>query len=419
MAELLLGDVLKPIVLAGGEPKRISVLVPPGRSKHTLRVLGKPVIYYPIHAIEEVFRKDIVLVYSYEDVLREALRYSRRRVIGVKQRGHGIEAAIISASSELNDVDYFLLVYGDLIFDPKALSSLAEVFYSVEPTAAILTIPLEERFAYTYGVVTIDLSGLVKKVIEKPASVEEIERPAYTIGGVYMLPTWIIDYLEGGLSLPEALARITKDHKVVAVHWRDLWIDIGYPTDLLEASRLLLDRIRGIQLASDVEIEDTAIVKPPVVIESGVYIDHYSVIKGPVYIGRNCFIGAHSFIRHYTSLEERVRVGAYTEIKNSNLQPHIIIDSHCYLGDSVIGENTSIGSHVVTLNVVPGKETPPRLREHLVYPQTIKKPVLKLGAIIGYNVKLGAETILYPQSIVPPETHLEPGTVYRTKIKIP
>jgi len=410
---------LKPVVLAGGEPKRISVLVPSGRSKHTLRVLGKPIIYYPINAIERVLRQDIVLVYSYEDVLKEALRHSRRRVIGVEQRGHGIEAAIISASDELNDVDYFLLVYGDLIFDSQALSSLVEAFYSVEPAAAILTIPLEERFAYTYGVVSVDLGGLVKKVIEKPARIEEIERPAYTIGGIYILPTWIIDYLEGGLSLPEALAKIASDRKVIAVHWSGLWIDIGYPADLLEASRLLLDGMHGLYIADDVEIENTALIKPPVIIENGVYIDHYAVIKGPVYIGRNSFIGAHSFVRHYTSLEERIRIGAYTEVKNSNLQPHIVVDSFCYLGDSVIGENTSIGSHVVTLNVIPSEETPPRLREHLVYPQTIKKPVLKLGAIIGYNVKLGAGTILYPQSIVPPETYIEPGTVYRTKIEIP
>ncbi len=407
---------MKPVILAGGEPRRvISVLVPPGRSKHTLRVLGKPIIYYPVHAIERVLRQDIVLVYSYEDVLKEALKYCSRRVIGVEQRGRGIEAAIISASHELNDTDYFLLVYGDLIFDSRALSSLVEAFYSVEPAAAVLTIPLDERFAYTYGVVTIDLGGLVKRVIEKPSNIEEIERPAYTIGGVYILPTWIIDYLEGGLSLPEALAKIAGDRKVIAVHWSGLWIDIGYPADLLEASRLLLEELRGLHIADDAEIEDTALIRPPAIIEGGVYIDHYAVIKGPVYIGRNSFIGAHSFVRHYTSFEERVRIGAYTEVKNSILQPHIVVDSHCYIGDSIIGENTSIGSHVVTLNVLPGEETPPRLREHLVHTPTTKKPVLKLGAIIGYDAKIGAGTILYPQSLVPPQTHIEPGTVYRIK----
>ncbi len=407
---------MKPVVLAGGEPRRvISVLVPPGRSKHTLRILGKPIIYYPISAVEKVVRQDIVLVYTFEDVVKEALKYSTRRVIGVEQSGKGIEAAIASAARELEDTDYFLLIYGDLIFDSRALSSLLEAFYSVEPAAAVLTIPLDERFAYTYGVVTIDLGGLVKKVIEKPSSIEEIERPAYTIGGIYVLPTWIIDYLEGGLSLPEALGKIASSHKVIAVHWSGLWIDIGYPSDLLEASRLLLNNLRGLYIADDAEIEDTALIKPPAIIESGVYVDSYAVIKGPVYIGRGSFVGAHSFIRHYASLEERVRVGAYTEVKNSVLQPHIVIDSHCYIGDSIVGENTNIGSHVITLNVLPKEETPPRLREHLVYSPTITKRVLKLGAIIGYDSKIGAGSILYPQAIIPPQTDLEPGTVYRTK----
>ncbi len=409
---------LKPVILAGGVSEKLSMLVPSGRSKHCLRILGKPVIYYPLNAVERVIEQDIIVVYTFKDVLKDALKYSRRRVIGVEQRGSGIEGAILSAERELSDTDYFLLVFGDLIFDPNALSSLLGVFYKLEPTATVLTIPLNERFISTYGVAVVDIDGSVKKVVEKPSSIEEVEKPAYTLGGIYILPTWILDYLKIGETLPEVINRLAKEHRVVSVHWSGLWIDIGYPADLLEASRQLLDRMKGTHIGDDVEIAETAIVKPPAYIENGVIIDHYSVVKGPVYIGRDSFIGAHSFIRHYTSLESNNRIGAYTEVKNSILQPYVFIDSHCFIGDSIVGENTIVGPHTVTLNVLPRGEAPPRLREHIISIPTIKKPVLKLGAIIGYNVRIGSDTILYPQSIVPPETDIEPGTIYRTKTRI-
>ncbi len=409
---------MKPVILAGGVSEKLSMLVPSGRSKHCLKILGKPVIYYPLSAIEKVVEQDIILVYTYDDVLKEALRYSSRRVIGVEQRGAGIEGAILSVEKELGDTDYFLLVFGDLVFDPKALSSLLSVFYKLEPEATVLTIPLNERFISTYGVAIVDIDGTVKKVVEKPSSIEEVERPAYTLGGVYILPTWVLEYLKIGESLPEVINRIAREHRVVSVHWSGLWIDIGYPADLLEASRQLLDRLKGVYIAGDVEIADTVVIKPPVYIEDGVSIDHYAIIKGPVYIGRDSFIGAHSFLRHYTSLEGNNRIGAYTEVKNSILQPYVFIDSHSYIGDSIIGENTIVGPHTVTLNVLPRGEAPPRLREHIVSIPSIKKPTLKLGAIIGYNVRIGADTILYPQSIVPPETDIEPGTIYRTKPSI-
>ncbi len=397
--------MVRPVILAGGPAKELSILVPPKRSKHTLRVLGKPILYYPLSAVQHVLRSDTIIVYRYEDVEREALRYTARPLHPVRQEEEGLEKAIIAAGERLNDVDYFLLAYGDIVIDRQAVTRLVETHLSLEPDATLLALPLDPHYAYTYGAVTTDLNGVAKRVIEKPRSVEELEKPSYTLGGFYILPTRIIDYLEKGDSFIAALNRLIEEGRVVTVHWNGLWVDIGYPADLLEATRQLLDRVHGVVIGRHAEIEDTAVIKPPAVIEDHVYIDHYAVIKGPVYIGEASFIGSHSFIRHYSDIENHVRIGAYTEVKNTVIQPHTLTDSHTYLGDSVVGENTIIGSHVVTLNVLPGEEKPPRLREHLVRPPS-SKARLKLGAIIGYNTRIGAGTILYPNTRVEPGTEL-------------
>ncbi len=402
--------MVKPVILAGGPPKALSSLVPPQRSKHTLRILGKPVLYYPLNAVQSVLRSDTVIVYRYEDVEREALKYTLRPLQAVRQRGEGIEDAILTASEKLNDTDYILLAYGDIVIDKIAIHRLVETHLALEPAATLLVLPPDTRYLYTYGAVETDLDGRAKRVVEKPESMDILEQPFYMLGGFYILPTAIIDYIEKGNSLVDAINKLAETGRVATVHWNGLWIDIGYPADLLEAARQLLDRERGVVIEGKAEIEDTAVIKPPAVIGRHTYIDHHAVIKGPVYIGENAFIGSHSFVRHYSDIEDHVRVGAYTEIKNTVIQPHTLTDSHVYLGDSVIGENTVIGSHVVTLNVLPSQEKPPRLREHLVRPPS-SKAKLKLGAIIGHSCRIGAGTILYPNTEIPAGVEIEPGSI--------
>ncbi len=405
---------MKTVVLAGGGSGELGVLVPPGGSKHSLRIVGRPLIHYPLMAVREAVGRDVVLVYSSGDVYREAVELSDVRVVGVRQEGEGIEEAVKSAAKELDGEDYFILVYGDLVIDSKALLKVVESFYSYEPSMVVLTTPLEEKHVHTYGVASVDLYGQVRRVVEKPSSIDAVEKPAYTVGGVYVLPTWIIDCLGKGVGFTDALNRVVGEGRAIAVHWNGLWVDVGYPADLLEATKQLLNALRGLHVGGGVEVEGSAVIEPPAFIDEGTYVDHGAVVKGPVYIGRGCFIGAHSFVRHYASLEERVRVGAFSEVKNSNVQPHVVIDSFTYIGDSIVGGDSCIGSHVVTLNLLPGEEVPPRLKEHLVTPQSMRKPVRKLGAIIGYGARIGAGAILYPQSVVQPMASIEPGSIHRS-----
>ncbi len=394
---------MKALVLAGGEPKNLKTLVPPGRSKHTLRILGKPVIAYPIEALSKTLKRDIVLVYSNFDVVEEAKQYAKDRIIPVEQEKPGIEGAILSAEQYLRDTEHFLLMYGDLIIDQKAILTLLEKFYEEEPLAAILTIPLEERFASTYGVAVVNIEGCIEHVLEKP-KIEEVRKlTAYTLGGVYILPTWAYDLIEKYRSLSNALNELIKKGKVVSVHWSGLWIDIGYPSDLIAASTQLLQKLDKTVIEDKAVIENNVVIKPPVYIDEGAYIDHYAVLKGPLYVGKNSFIGAHSFVRDCSDIEQNVRIGAYSEVKHSIIQPYTLIDSFAYIADSIIGENTSIGSHIVTLNVLPQDEIPPRLREYLVTPSE-KRKEWKLGAIIGYNVKISAGRVLNPGQIIPPNT---------------
>ncbi|MET1159369.1 MAG: NDP-sugar synthase [Thermoprotei archaeon] len=397
---------MKNLVLAGGRAsKELSVLVPKGKNKVLLRIMGKPIIYYSLTSLQKVNRTQTILVYraGEESVYQEASNYSIEPLIPVTQiSGNTVHEAIIAASSKLEDTDYFFLIFGDLVIEEEALSQLLSIHLSEEPDATVLAVPIEPKHIETYGLLVVDEYNRVSRVVEGKTAVSG---PLYITGGAYILPTWILDYLEKNYTLPQALDEIARKGRVRAVNWSGLWIDIGYPTDLLEAAYQLLSRVKGKIISDKAEVESTAVIEGPVIIEDKAYVDHYAVIKGPAYIGRSVFVGAHSFVRDYTDLEEKTRIGAYTEIRYSVLQPYVSTHSRVLIMDSIIGENTVLESNITILNVLPEEEEPPRLRTHIVSKPQSK--IKKLGAVIGYNSKIHAGVVIKPGSII------EPNTVYR------
>ncbi len=403
---------IKNLILAGGRAKpELSVLIPPGKNKVLLRILGKPVIYYPLTSIQRVNRVETILVYRFgeEEVYREASKHSIEQLTPIQQvSGDSVNEAILSAEPRLRDTDYFFLLFGDIVLSHEALDILINTHLSMEPDATVLIVPYDPEYAETYGLAIIDDEWNIKRVISG-VDAKNYKNPLYIIGGAYILPTSILDLLEKKHTLPEAINIIANRGRVKTVLWDRLWIDIGYPSDLLEATYQLLSTVKESRINSKAEIESSTIIKGPVIIEDKTYIDHNVVIKGPAYIGKGSFIGAHSFIREYTDIEEHVRIGSYNEVKKSNIQPYTLLDTRVIVVDSIIGENSIIGPNTITLNILPEEEKPPRLRTHIVNPPI--KIIKKLGAIIGYNTKIGASTIITPGKTIKQESIIKPGTI--------
>ncbi|MCD6301002.1 MAG: NTP transferase domain-containing protein [Staphylothermus sp.] len=403
---------MKNIILAAGKAKKeLSVLIPPGKNKVLLRILGKPVIYYPLRSLQEASGKETIIVYrrGEEQVIDEAGKYSKHPIVPIAQeKGETIRDAILVASKELEKENHFFLVFGDIIIEPEALIRLYNTHLTEEPDATILLVPYDPEYAETYGIATIDEEGYLTKILTNTSA----NKPKYIIGGAYILPNHILDLLEKNMNLPEAINQLIQEGaKIKTVLWTGTWIDIGYPADLLEADYALLSMVKSSIISDKAEIEPTSTIIGPVIIEENTYIDHHVLIKGPVYIGKNSFIGAHSFIRQYTDINNNVRIGAYNEVKKSNIQPYTLLDSYVYLADSIIGENSIIGAYTITLNVLESKMKPPRIRKHLVSPP--KKEVKKLGAIIGYNTKIGTKTTIYPGKTIKPESIIEPNGILK------
>lgn len=135
------------------------------------------------------------------------------------------------------------------------------------------------------------------------------------------------------------------------------------------------------------------IVNPEKVrIGSGTVIEPGAYIEGPCYIGKDCIIRHGAYIRKGSWIGDRCVVGHATEIKHSILFPRSAAPHFNYVGDSILGPGANLGAGVKCANVRLDKKTIKVRVEGKRY----DTGMIKLGAIIGENVRLGCNAVTNP-----------------------
>ena len=215
----------------------------------------------------------------------------------------------------------------------------------------------------------------------------------YSFSGLIIAGKTFIECLETASSLSEALIMYVKKTEAHFHLWTGNIALIDSPLNLLNAVKILLQRLERQSISSEASVSPTAVIEGPVIVEAGARIDHYSVIKGPAYIGKDAMVGAHSFVRDHVSLEEGAVVGAHAEVKRSYIAPKVLIGSKTYVTDSLVGDGATIRPLTVTLNYDPK--------------EAAKGIVRKMGSIIG------EKSIIEGGSVLRPRTVVEPQSVYK------
>ncbi len=95
------------------------------------------------------------------------------------------------------------------------------------------------------------------------------------------------------------------------------------------------------------------VIGPDTMIDGSVIGDGCEVVKSVVKaskIGNSCKIGPFSHIRPGNVIGERVKIGAYAEVKKSTIGDKTTIPHLAYVGDSKVGRNCNISCGVITAN---------------------------------------------------------------------
>jgi bifunctional UDP-N-acetylglucosamine pyrophosphorylase/glucosamine-1-phosphate N-acetyltransferase len=255
-----------------------------------------------------------------------------------------------------------VLVGDEPLLRPDPLTELLRRQQTERAACVLGTAVMDD--AKDFGRIIHDACGQFLRIVEErdctpeERTVREVNPSCY----VFQLPDlWnALDQLgtnnsQGEYYLTDAPAHLVNAGcKVVAlnVFQPDDVLGVNTRQNLASANMIMQTRIQDHWMR-----EGITIIDPP-----NTYIDArasfgmdtiiypFTVITGRVKIGIGCRIGPYAHLRDNTVLQDFVEVGAFVEIKESELGTGTIARHLAYIGDSTIGEKANFGATAVTAN---------------------------------------------------------------------
>ena len=331
---------MKGLILSGGKGTRLRPLTFT-QAKQLVPVANKPVLFYGIEALVEAGIKDIgIIVGDTKDEIQAAVGDGSRwgiKVSYIEQDAPLGLAHAVKISEEFLGQEPFVMYLGDNILK-KGIKSLVEEFVQEKPHSLILLteVPNPQMF----GVAEL-LEGKVVRLEEKP------EQPASNLAlvGVYMFDHHIFEAVNAIEPSRRNELEITDAIQYLIEHGYDVhphrvtgwWKDTGKIEDILDANRLILESISGM---NEGNLDAKSKIKGEVIIEKDVIIQD-SIIRGPAIIGARTEI-TDSYIGPFTSIQSDCRI-VRTEIEHSIvLEGSEIRDVGSRIDESLIGRETKI-----------------------------------------------------------------------------
>lgn len=385
------------------------------RPKHLLSVACRPILEGTLRKLVGSGIREVLLVVGYKgDMIQDFVGDGKHlgcRVSYVRQKHpSGTADALRSCQATLEDETRFIIIYGDDYYSKGAILKFVKTALRY-PDNIMAAAEVED--ASRFGRLEIK-KGFVSSIQEKVQG----RGPARVNAGLYMLSSSVFNVLEktrlsgrGEYELTDSLtALIRGGSKIRAFPLnRKDWLGVTYPWDLLDANRVELEGLQSRMLG---QVEEGARIRGPTSIAKGAVVKSGSYLEGPLVIGERSTIGPNSYLRPFTSVGRECKVGAGCEVKNSILMDRVKIPHLSYVGDSVIGEASSLGAGTVTANL--------RFDNAFVLSRVKGKWVdshrRKLGAIIGDNARTGINVSLFPGVKLGVGAWVGPGAVVKKDV---
>lgn len=226
------------LILAGGLATRLRPLTLV-TNKHLLPVYDRPMIYYPIEAMQQAGIKEVLLTTSGESIaqfanlLKSGSQFDMRLYYGVQENPKGGIADAIALAEEFTNDEPLCVILGDNIFRYD-LKKAVKDFEKQKKGAMIFGVKME-NLARQYGVIELDEKGNVLSIEEKP------EHPKSDIAqiGIYMYDHRVFDFIRklkpsarGELEVTDLNNLYLKDGSLTA-RTIDWWVDAGTSYDEL------------------------------------------------------------------------------------------------------------------------------------------------------------------------------------------
>src|SRR5512135_3337027 len=377
------------VILAAGKGTRMYSDKP--KVLHALA--GKPLVQHVLDCATSLQPQQVCVVYGHggEAVPTAMNKYAAKFVLQEPQLGTG--HAVQQAMPHLADGSRTLILYGDV---PLIQHSTLHQMLQASDGLVLLTVHLDNPTGY--GRIVRNGEGDVQSIVEEKDATPEQRGICEVNTGILLAPTaklrdWLSklgnNNAQGEYYLTDIVGMAVREGIAVhtvqpAHHWEVEGINSKTQLAALErtwqqvqASRLLT---QGVTLADparidvrgkltcgrDVEIDVGCIFEGEVELADRVKVGAYSIIRNAKVsdgtqiaqyshiddseVGANCHIGPYARLRPGSKLHDNAHVGNFVEIKNSEIGLGSKANHLSYIGDSTVGSRVNIGAGTITCN---------------------------------------------------------------------
>jgi glucose-1-phosphate thymidylyltransferase len=331
---------MKGLILSGGKGTRLRPLTYTS-AKQLVPVANKPVLFYGIEALAAAGVREIgMVVGDTQAEIRTAVGNGSAWGVTItyieQDAPRGLAHAVLISEGFING-EPFVMYLGDNLLN-KGITGFVEEFVREKPAAQILLARVPDP--QMFGVAEL-ADGRVVRLVEKPAE----PKSDLALVGVYMFSPAVFDAVKAirpsfrnELEITDAIQYLIDHGLEVRPHIVDgWWKDTGKLEDMLEANRLVLDRI---ERRVDGLVDADSRVEGKVIIEAGAVVEH-SVVRGPVIIGARARV-VNAYVGPFTSIMNDA------EIRDSEIEHSIVLEGSTIsnlasrIEDSLIGKNVKI-----------------------------------------------------------------------------
>ncbi len=349
---------MKALVLAGGSGTRLRPITYTS-AKQLVPLANKPILFFGLESIAAAGIREVGIIVGdthadIESAVGDGSRFGLDVTYLRQDEPRGLAHAVLIARDFLAG-DPFVMYLGDNLV-VGGIDRFVRAFEESSSDALVLVTKVANP--EQFGVAELDPDGRVVRLVEKPAD------PASDLAlvGVYIFDSAVHEAVRairpsarGELEITEAIQWLVDAGRSVSTEVLTTpWIDTGKLQDLLEANRIVLDRLEtGPVAAVEGTVDSESHVSGPVVLEAGATLLR-STVRGPVVVGAGTRI-EDSFVGPYTS------IGAGCTVRDSSVEHAVLMDGAEIDGverlcDSLVGRGASVRR---------AHERPPALRLHI------------------------------------------------------
>lgn len=408
---------LRAVILAAGKGTRMRSKLP----KVLHKVGGKAMLQHVLDAADAAGAAEKIVIVGHGAELVESMVGEQGKIVlQAEQLGTG-HAVMQTKDALAGFTGTAMILCGDTpLLDGEELKNFYEAHVQSGAAATVLTAFMDNPFGY--GRIVRDADGNVQGIVEEKDAdaqqklIKEINTGIYCLECPLMfdvLATLTCDNAQGEYYLTDVLTKLNEAGKKVGgvvTEDSDMVMGINSRRQLAEAESVMRVRILNKLMDEGVTIMDPAstFIEGSVKIGRDTVIYPFTWLEGSTEIGEDCEIGPnvrltnvevgngthlqfvyghdckvcdevtagpYVHLRPDTVIGNKVKIGNFVEVKNSNVGTGTKLPHLTYIGDSDIGSGVNMGCGCITVNY-DGK------KKH--------RTVIEDNAFVGCNTNLVA-----------------------------